>query len=173
MLSIKNLLFLAVAATGSVIKRDAAQVKQDLQTINSDTKAVVDAVNNYNGGLANALPIVTAQQQLSKDLKTGTTNANNAGPVNEADADDILAYVKSTLIPSTEGALSGLVAKKATFAKDGLTSTVKSSLVDLKKDTGDLSNALENGAPDSKKPEAEQLKNQIAADFDDAIAQFS
>ncbi|EFY95776.1 hydrophobic surface binding protein A family protein [Metarhizium robertsii] len=173
MLSIKNLLFLAVAATGSVIKRDAAQVKQDLQTINADTQAVLNAVNSYNGGLANALPIVTAQQQLSKDLKTGTTNANNAGPVSDADADEILAYVKDTLFPSTENTLAALEGKKATFANDGLTSTVKSSLESLKKDTGDLSDALKNGAPADKQPEAEGLKNQIAARFDSAIAQFS
>ncbi|KAK8914778.1 hypothetical protein H634G_02155 [Metarhizium anisopliae BRIP 53293] len=173
MLSIKNLLFLAVAATGSVIKRDAAQVKQDLQTINSDTIAVSNAVNNYNGGLANALPIVTAQQQLSKDLKTGTTNANNAGPVSDTDADDILGYVKSTLLPSTEKALADLVAKKATFASDGLTSTVHDSLVSLKQDTGNYGAALKNGAPDNKKAEADGLNNQIATDFDNAIANFS
>ncbi|KID86769.1 hydrophobic surface binding protein [Metarhizium guizhouense ARSEF 977] len=173
MLSIKNLLFLAVAATGSVIKRDAAQVKQDLQTINDDTNGVTAAVNNYNGGLANALPIVTAQQKLSGDLKTATDNAKNTGTVNEADADEIIAYITNTLQPNIETSLSNLKAKKPQFDADGLTSTVKSSLQSLHTDTSNYGNALIAGTPPSKVAEAQAIQNKIDAGFVDAIAAFS
>lgn len=174
MLSIKNLLFLAVAATGSVIKRDAAEVKQDLQTINSDTSAVTTAVNNYNGGgFTNAVPIVTAQQQLSKDLKKATETAKNAGVVSEADANDIIGYITSELQPNIQTSLSALKAKKANFDADGLTPIVKSSLQDLKTDTDNLGAALIGGTPASKKPQAEDIQNKIDADFVDAIAYFS
>lgn len=174
MLSIKNLLFLAVAVTGSVIKRDAAQVQQDLKTINDDTNAVTTAVNNYNGGgLANAFPIVLAQQQLSKDLKTGTTNAQNTGVVSEPDADTIIAYITNTLLPSIKASLAALKAKKPQFDADGLTSTVNSSLQDLKTDTDKLGAALIAGTPPSKVDAAQGIQNQIDAAFADAIAFFS
>ncbi|KFG79160.1 4MeS [Metarhizium anisopliae] len=173
MLSIKNLLFLAVAATGSVIKRDVAQVKKDLDTINSDTIAVTNAVNGYTGGLASAFPIVTAQQQLSKDLKSATANAQDTGVVSEPDADDIIAYIINTLEPNIETSLSDLEAKKSQFDADGLTSTVHDSLQSLHTDTSNYGNALTAGAPPSKKPQAEAVQNKIDARFVKAIATFS
>ncbi|EFY88115.1 hypothetical protein J3458_021282 [Metarhizium acridum] len=173
MLSIKNLLFLAVAVTGSVIKRDAAQVKQGLQTINADTNAVTTAVNNYNSGFSQALPIVNAQNKLKDDLKTATNDANNAGVVSESDADGIIGYITGTLRPSIDASLSALKSKKANFDKDGLTPVVKSSLQDLKTDTDNLGAALVNGTPDSRKSQAQSIQNKIDADFVDAINHFS
>ncbi|KAK2590952.1 hypothetical protein QQS21_011371 [Conoideocrella luteorostrata] len=174
MLSIKNLLFLAVAATGSVIKRDAAAVKQSLQTVNSDTQAVTTAVNNYNGGgIVNALPIVNAQQQLSKDIKSATQTAKDAGTVSEADATDIINYITGTLQPSIATTLTALKGKKDKFDADGLSSTVKSSLESLKTDTDDLGAALIGGTPPSKTEEAKAVQAKIDSSLDDAIAYFS
>ncbi|KID74341.1 uncharacterized protein G6M90_00g083110 [Metarhizium brunneum] len=174
MLSIKNLLFLAVAATGSVIKRDAAEVKQGLQTINSDTSAVTAAVNNYNGGgFTNAVPIVTAQQQLSKDVKETTETAKNTGVVNDADANDIINYITGTLQPNIAASLAALKAKKANFDADGLTPIVKSSLTDLKTDTDKLGAALIAGTPAGLQEQAKAIQKKIDADFADAIAFFS
>ncbi|OAQ60522.1 hydrophobic surface binding protein [Pochonia chlamydosporia 170] len=173
MLSVKNLLFLAVAVTGSVIKRDAALVKADLQTINTDTAKVTTAVNNYNGGVLNALPIINAQQQVTKDIKKATTDAQNAGVVSEADALDIIAYITGTLEPTIVGSLSALKSKKAKFDADGLTGTVKSSLTSLKSDTDALGAALIAGTPANLVAQAQAIQAKIDADFDDAIAFFS
>lgn len=174
MLSVKNLLFLAVAVTGSVIKRDAALVKKDLQTINTDTTAVTTAVNNYNGGgFANAIPIVNAQQQLSTDLKTATTDAKAAGTVSDADANDIIAYITGTLEPNIETSLAALKSKKANFDTDGLTAIVKGSLTDLKTDTDNLGAALIAGTPADLADQAKAIQAKIDADFDAAIAFFS
>lgn len=174
MLSIKNLLFLAVAATGSVIKRDAAEVLQDLKTINDDTTALTAAVNDYNGGgFTNALPIVNAQNKLSGDVDKATDAAKNAGVVSEADATVIITYITDNLQPNIKTSLSALKAKKANFDADGLTPIVNSSLQDLKTKTDNLGAALIGGTPASKKPQAEDIQNKIDADFADAIAYFS
>ncbi|KZZ99647.1 hydrophobic surface binding protein [Moelleriella libera RCEF 2490] len=175
MLSIKNLLFLAVAATGSVIiKRDVETVKQDLRTINDDTTAVTAAVNNYNGGgFAAAIPIVNAQNKLSRDIRSATTDAQNAGPASEADADDIIGYITNTLEPNIKTTLSALKSKKSKFDADGLSGTVKSSLQNLKSDTDKLSAALVSASPSSRAQAAQSIANTIDADFDDAIAYFS
>ncbi|QPG93553.1 hypothetical protein C2857_000703 [Epichloe festucae Fl1] len=174
MLSVRNLLFLAVAVTGSVIKRDAGQVKSDLQLINTDTQAVTAAVNNYNGGgVTNALPIVRAQSKLSRDIKSATDHAKAAGGISEADASAIIGYIKNTLQPSIQGSLSALKTKKGNFDADGLTPTVKSSLESLKSDTDNLSAALIAGTPPSKVSEAKGVSDAIDASFNDAIAYFS
>ncbi|KAK9442275.1 hydrophobic surface binding protein [Metarhizium brunneum] len=174
MLSIKNLLFLAVAATGSVIKRDAAQVKQDLQTINEDTSAVTAAVNNYNGGgFANAIPIMTAQNKLSEDVKKATETAKNTGVVSDADANDIINYITSELQPNTETSLSALKAKKANFDADGLTPIVKNSLQDLKTDIDNLGAALIGGTPAALQAQAQAIQKKIDDNFVDAIAYYS
>jgi hypothetical protein len=173
MLSIKNILFLAVAVTGSVIKRDVAKVKQDLQTINTDTIAVATAVNNYNGGVLNALPIITAQNNLSKDLKSATTDAQQAGQASEADATEIIGYITNTLEPSIVTTLGALKAKKAKFDADGLTATVKSSLTSLKTDTDNLGAALIAGTPADLVTQAQAIQAKIDADFADAITFFS
>lgn len=174
MLSVKNLLFLAVAVTGSVVRRDAALVKKDLQLINTDTLAITAAVNNYNGGgFTNAIPIVNAQQKASADIKTATTDAKAAGVVSVADANDIIAYITGTLEPSIVGSLSALKSKKAFFATDGLTAIVKGSLQSLKTDTDNLGAALIGGTPASLQAQAKAIQAKIDADFDDAINFFS
>ncbi|GAB0138444.1 hypothetical protein EsDP_00006679 [Epichloe bromicola] len=174
MLSVRNIVFLAVAVTGSVIRRDAAQVKSDLQLINADTQAVTAAVNNYNGGgYANALPIVGAQSKLSDDIKAATDHAKAAGGLSEADADAIVGYIRDTLQPSIQASLSALKSKRDKFAGDGLSPIVKSSLGSLKMDTDNLSAALVAGTPPSRVSEAKAVSDAIDASFDDAIAYFS
>lgn len=174
MFSVRNLVFLAVAVTGSVIKRDAAQVKSDLQLINTDTQAVTAAVNNYNGGgINNALPIVRAQSKLSNDIKSATDHAKAAGALSEADSSAIIGYIRNTLQPSIKASLSALKSKKDKFAADGLTSIVKSRLESLKSDTDNLSAALVASAPPSKVSEAKAVSGAIDADFNDAIGYFS
>ncbi|KAG6029117.1 hypothetical protein E4U41_000473 [Claviceps citrina] len=174
MLSIKNLLFLAIAVTGSVIQRDAKQTKSDLQLIDTDTRAVTSAVNAYNGGGAlNALPIVKAQDKLSADVRTATSHAKATGVVSEADAAAIIGYIQHTLRASLQGSLSALKSKKAKFAADGVTPTVRSSLQSLKSETDKLGAALVADTPPSKTAEAKAVASAISAGFADAIAFFS
>ncbi|CCE30327.1 uncharacterized protein CPUR_04175 [Claviceps purpurea 20.1] len=173
MISLRNLLFLAVAVTGSVIPRDVGQVKKDLVTINADTQEVTKAVNGFNGDLKSAPPILTAQHKLTSDIKTATDHAKAAGKVNEPDADFIINYISGQFQPSIDAALSAIKSKKDKFQGAGLAGTVKTSLTQLKGDADALSDALIGGAPASRVDKAKGLKAHISAGFDDAIKAFN
>lgn len=90
MVAISQLILLAVSATASVLPRDAATIQTDLQTVNSDTTTLTSKVNAYNGGVSNALPIQTAENQLENDLKSANTDAKNSGAVSATDAQSII-----------------------------------------------------------------------------------
>ncbi|TWU74216.1 hypothetical protein ED733_003153 [Metarhizium rileyi] len=174
MLSIKNILFLAVAATGSVVKRDVAQVKQGLQTINADTVAVTNAVNNYHGGgYDNAMPIVTAQEKLSDDSKEATSAVEGTNSVSHADANDIFAFIDNTLKETIEDSINALKSKREYFKADQLEDIVKSTLQSLQSDTDKLSDALLAKTPADLADKAKNIQARIYADFKDAITYFS
>lgn len=169
----KALTLISVATAAVVFRRDAAQVLTDLEQINSDTTALTTAVNNYNGGLANAVPIISAESTLENDLKTATTDANNSGTVSESDAQNILDYITNTLEPNIETSLTALKAKKSDFDTDGLTPTVESDLQTLKTDTDNLGAALIAHTPSDLVTQAQTIQAKIDADFTDAINYFS
>ncbi|KAG5984827.1 hypothetical protein E4U55_003045 [Claviceps digitariae] len=173
MFSLRNLIFLAVAVTGSVIPRDVGQVKKDLEAINADTKAVTNAVNAFNGGAQGAPPILAAENKLTSDIKAATGHTKAVGKVSEADADDIINYVTGQFQPSIDAALSALKSKKPKFQADGLNGIVKTTLQKLKVDAGELSDALVANAPASRVDKAKGTKAHIDAGIDDAIKDFS
>ncbi|GAB0132264.1 hypothetical protein EsDP_00000705 [Epichloe bromicola] len=170
MISIRNLLFLAVAVTGSVIKRDADIVRKDLEIVNSDTIAVTKAVNNYNVA-QEAIPILNAQRKLTADIKTATNNANRV-KATPAEAEKIIDYITNVFQGSISSALNALKAKKDNFKKDGLTDSVKKILKDLKSDSSNYSDALIAGTPAGLQEKARGIKKDIIKKFDDAINAF-
>ncbi|KAG6034541.1 hypothetical protein E4U41_006501 [Claviceps citrina] len=119
MLSFRNLLFLAVAVNSSVNPRDVAQVRQDLEAINADVRAVTTAVNSYNDGIPNTRSILNARRKLISDIRIATDHTQAAGKVSEADADGIVGYVAGSFEPSIDAALSALEAKKETSGQTG------------------------------------------------------
>ncbi|KAG6000417.1 hypothetical protein E4U21_005477 [Claviceps maximensis] len=173
MFSLRNLVFLAVAVTGSVIPRDAAEVKKDLIAINADTQAVTKAVIDYAGGMQSAPPILIAQNRLTSDIKTATDHTKAAGKVSESEADDIINYVTTQFQPNIDAALSALKSKKDKFQADGITRIVKVRLEQLKKDASELSEALVIGAPASRVENAKSIKAHIDASIEGAIKDFS
>ncbi|KAG5917358.1 hypothetical protein E4U42_007265 [Claviceps africana] len=173
MFSLRNLVFLAVAVTGSVIPRDVGQVKKDLETLNSDTQAVTNAVNGFDGSMQSSTPIIVANNRLNIDIGTTTGHVNSVGKVSEADADEIIRYITGKFQPSVDGALSALKAKKDKFQAIGLVGIVRASLEKLKGNAEGLSGALITNAPASRVEMAKAIKAHIDAGIDDAIKQFS
>ncbi|CAF9925070.1 MAG: hypothetical protein GOMPHAMPRED_003807 [Gomphillus americanus] len=173
MVAIKDILLLAASATAAVIPRNAATIEKDLKTINTDISNLHTAVNNYNGGGAiNALPIQNDEQTLDKAINSADTDAKNSGAVNDADSKTIIAYIKNTLEPNIAATLKALIAKKADFAKDGLTSTVLSDLQTLKKDTDTFGADLLKKTPSGQQSAGKAALAKIDADFNNAIKQF-
>lgn len=173
MVAINSLILLATATTAAVLPRDASTVQSDLNTINSDTQKLTSDVNAYNGGLLAAIQPENDESQLDKDIKQATTDANNSAPVSDADATSIINYIKNTLTPSIESALSALKAKKSQFASAGLQNTVLNDLKTLKNDTDSLGSALLAKTPDAEQADGSAVIDQIDGDFDDAISYFS
>ncbi|KHO00447.1 4MeS [Metarhizium album ARSEF 1941] len=171
--SVKNLLFLAVAATGSVIKRDAAQITNGLRLINKDILTLKVAVNSYSGGVSGAIPILGAQQTLTGDVKSTTDEVNNTPSVSEAESDAIFTYIKDQLAVSLQSFIKALESKKSIFDHDHLTSAVVAAVKSSQESTEHLSNALMAKAPGSFAARAKALKDEIDHQFEDAIAYFS
>ncbi|KAG5943283.1 hypothetical protein E4U53_007065 [Claviceps sorghi] len=173
MFSLRNLVFLAVAVTGSVIPRDVGQVKKDLEMLNSDTQAVTKAVNGFDGTIQTSTPIIVANNGLITDIGTTTGHVNSVGKVSEAGADDIINYFTDTFQSSIDAALSALKSKKEKFQAIGLVGIVKTNLDKLKGGAEGLSDALVRNAPASRVGKAKAIKAHIDAGIADAIKQFS
>ncbi|PVH84438.1 hydrophobic surface binding protein-like protein A, partial [Cadophora sp. DSE1049] len=169
MVAIKNLLFLATAVTALTIgKRDTATILNDISIINSDVQALTTAANNYNGGILAAIPILTAQNNLEAAIDQGITDAQATSQQTSAESQSVIAAVDN-LIPNIEASLAAIRAKKAQFAADGLTSTVQTSLTNLKAKTDTFSDALIAIASEDTKATGTAQKATIDADFDAAI----
>ncbi|CEJ81483.1 hypothetical protein VHEMI01605 [[Torrubiella] hemipterigena] len=174
MLTIAQLLTLVTAVSGAAINvRDAAKVLADLQTINTDNDNLHKAVDAYSGGIASAIGILNTSNQLDKDIKSATSDAQAAGAASEADAQSIIDYINNTLEPGIASTVQALEGKKAQFDKDGLTSTVHDQLVKLKGDTDSLGAALIADAPDDLKDSGNAAQAKIDGDFQGAIDFFS
>lgn len=166
-------LVLATVATAAVIPRDTTTVIADLHTVNDDNGEVGGAVEQYNGGLLNALPIVDAANKLDNDINQATDDANASNSVSEGDAQTIIDYIHNTLEPGVATTVNAIKAKKPNFDQDGLSSTVHDQLVTLQADTDKLGAALVAKAPADLADKAKAEVKKIDNDFQDVINYFS
>ncbi|KAH7356704.1 hydrophobic surface binding protein A-domain-containing protein [Rhexocercosporidium sp. MPI-PUGE-AT-0058] len=173
MVAIKNILFFATAITALTLgKRDTATILSDIAAIDSKVQALTTAANNYNGGLLAAIPIVTAQSSLEAAVDKGTTDAKATSQQTSAQSQSILAAIDAG-IPNVQASISSIVAKKAQFAADGLTATVRTGLVNLKAKNAAFADALIAIASADAKAAGAAQKATINFGFDAAIAVFA
>lgn len=166
MFSVKNLLFLITTASALVVtKRDAAQIRSDLQLINSDTNALKSAADRYTGGLFGAIPVQNAADKLEDDINTATDNANASAPVSDSEAADIISYINNTLQPSVDAALTSIENKRSQFTSAGLKGSVQDTLATLRKDTNEYGQALLAKAPASQQSAGNAALTRIDNDF--------
>ncbi|GAB7366191.1 hypothetical protein MBLNU230_g7751t1 [Neophaeotheca triangularis] len=177
MLSVKNLIFgaLAISASvsASVIKRDAASIQNSLETIDSDLRQLTSQVNGYNGGLFAALPIQSSESQLEDDIDAATSTAQASNPLSASDSQAIIAYINDTLEPDIEATLDALVAKKSQFQRAGLAGTVRGDLNTLRGKTNDLGDALIDKAAAETKASGQAALDTIDGDFAEAVAAYA
>ena len=169
----KNILLLATAVTASVLPRDAAQVMNDLRTMNSDTLALTTTVNAYTGGTDAAVAIIEAESKLDNDIKSATTDAGNSGTASAADAKNIIAYVSGTLEPNMKTSLTALKSKKPQFDAAGLSSAVGAAVTSLKQDTDAFGAAMIAHPLAAVVADAQAMMATIDADLDDIIKFYS
>jgi hypothetical protein len=162
MLVLKTILLIGVASAG-VIRR--ATTSANLQTIDTDTRSLIKAEQNYNGGLFGALAIKNAADKVDDDIRSATTDAQSSGPLDEATAQSAIDYVNSTLEPDVATAVDTLISKKSLIQRDGQVGTVNDELKKLRADTQTYGSALKNIAPADRQADADAALAKVDADF--------
>ncbi|KAG4442212.1 hypothetical protein IFR05_002322 [Cadophora sp. M221] len=173
MVAIKNILLFVAAASALVLdKRTAATILTDVSTINTNVKVLTSAANAYTGGVANALKVQQAEQTLDKSIVQAGKDANATSALTSADSTKISNAVQS-LIPNIDASIKAIEAKKAQFAKDGLTQVVVGDFKTLQADTDKLADRLIIIASADTKTKAKQQKASIDSLFAAGIKFFS
>ncbi|KAF5015478.1 hypothetical protein F66182_13179 [Fusarium sp. NRRL 66182] len=163
------LLGLNLVSAGPIVKRS---VLTDLQAVYSEVQTFDSAITSWNGQLLTALPLLSDVSTLETDIKTATTDTNNSAAFDDADSASIASETESlaTLIETT---LNDLVAQASKVKAVGLTSTVESSLTELKTLSDGLITALESKIESSYLPAATSVAAAIDSAFATAIATFA
>jgi hypothetical protein len=170
MLFLKPLLLAGVASAG-VMRR--ATTSANLETIDSDTRALIRSEQSYNGGLFGALAIKSAADKVDQDLEAATKDAQASAPLDEAAAQAAIDYVNNTLEPDVATAIDTLIGKKAQIQRDGVTGTVRDQLTELRADTQTYGGALKGIAPADKQAGADVALAKVIADFQRGIDAYA
>jgi hypothetical protein len=170
MFFLKPLLLAGVASAG-VMRR--ATTSANLETIDSDTRALIRSEQSYNGGLFGALAIKSAADKVDQDLEAATKDAQASAPLDEAAAQAAIDYVNNTLEPDVATAIDTLIGKKAQIQRDGVTGTVRDQLTELRADTQTYGGALKGIAPTDKQAGADVALAKVIADFQRGIDAYA
>ncbi|KAG6045813.1 hypothetical protein E4U17_008113 [Claviceps sp. LM77 group G4] len=193
MLSVKNLLFLAVAVSCAAINRDAAdeslhslamrddpesksnsnQTTTDLEDITNNVYGLYQVVSMYNGSPISQYPIVGAQDKLLHSINEATAHGKLAPVASEEDSTAILAYIQTVMWPAMLRTITPMKTKKGLFSQAGQAAAMKTLLVDLKTATMDLSEVLVAATPLTKIILALSITRDMRNGFDDVIKTFS
>ncbi|KAG6021412.1 hypothetical protein E4U19_005707 [Claviceps sp. Clav32 group G5] len=193
MLSVKNLLYFAVAVSCAAINRDAAdgslhslamrddpeaksnsnQTTTDLEDITNNAYGLYQVVSMYNGSPISQYPIVGAQDKLLHSINQATAHGKLAPVASEEDSTAILAYIESVMWPAMLRTITPMKTKKELFSQAGQAAAMKTLLVDLKTATMDLSDALVAATPLTKIILALSITRDMRNGFDDVIKTFS
>ncbi|KAG5927844.1 hypothetical protein E4U53_002791 [Claviceps sorghi] len=174
MFSIKNLVFLAVAVSGTVIQRAKPEEPKYLELLVKDIQTVTAAAKAYNGGgLAKIEPINKAVNTYIADVKTTVKEINTKGPFSEPVTVKIINYAKADFLPTTNKAYAELKAKKPLFKAGGVVPRIATNLKSSGKVTVELIDALLAHAPANKKDQIKELRKQYVASYDKIVKDFS
>lgn len=193
MLSVKNLLYFAVAVSCAAINRDAAdgsfpslarrddpetksdsnQTTTDLEEITDNIYGFYQVVSMYNGSPISQYPVVGAEDKLLQSINEATAHAKLAPVPSEEDSTAILSYIKSVMWPAMGRAISPLKDKKDLFSKAGQAQAMKTLLIDLENATLNLSETLIYVTPLTKVVTGLSLNRSIKNRFDDLIQLYS
>lgn len=173
MVSLSSFAKLGAAARNAMTSREAQTIAKNLETINLAIQKLTATAQKYTGGLLAANSISSDEASLSQDIKNATGDAKKDPEVSEDEAKEVIAYVLSTIDPSIAAAMAAIKEKKTELAAAGLQGTVQGDLVDLRKDTATLGEALIEKAPASLKAEGNAAVAKLDAHFEEAIKFFA
>lgn len=130
-----SLLILApLALAGTIAKRDAQAVYDDITGIDTAVRHLTDVLNAYNGGIQESGPVFNASLAVHAINRKGFADANASGPFSSADSKRIVDHVNDSVGVSIPQSVTVIEAKKPLFDDAQLTSLVKATIDLLKGD---------------------------------------
>lgn len=176
MVGISKILFFALSASAAILPRTVAQIKTDLQTINTDTQALTQKVNAYDGtvGGANGQTVVQqAEKKVESDIDNADTDTKNTPAASSSDSASIISYINSTLEPTISGAITAIINQKSKFVAGGLKTLVQNDLASLKSKTQTLGNDLIAKSSSDQSANAQTALNKVIADIQRGIDAYA
>ncbi|KAG5930435.1 hypothetical protein E4U42_001358 [Claviceps africana] len=171
MLSVKNLLFLAVAVSGTVIQRAPPATPEDIQILNKDLQAITSATSLYNG--RSLQPITKAVDTYVADVKKTVKDIDSKGPFSEPVTAKLISYIKSDFLPNAKKGFEATRNKKPSFKTSRVIPQVVANLKSSYKATKALVDALLAHAPANKKAQIKDLLKEYEAAYEKTIKIFS
>ncbi|OJJ48164.1 hypothetical protein ASPZODRAFT_130113 [Penicilliopsis zonata CBS 506.65] len=179
-LSILLSLTLTLANASPIIRRDGAAVVSAITTLANQLTALNSTVTSYEGGLAGSLTAVEIQLQdeaVVTDLQAAVTVTQQSANFTETESEEVAVAVLD-LEPKIVSVLANLVAKKPDFETGllgvfSLDALVKSDLQQQKILAARLGDAIVAKLTATYAAVAPLINDEIADQFDSAIAAFS
>ncbi|PPQ68739.1 hypothetical protein CVT24_007566 [Panaeolus cyanescens] len=170
--------FVVLSSVLAALATTPAQVISDINAITAQTQSLdtsIKAITTTN--IAGALAVHTAAGNLVTSINTATSDSNavTPKPVSESDGNAVLSAVQA-LEPVILGALSDLVAKKATIAAipiTGLQALVHQDLQSLSTAASAFETSLVAAAPSDLVSQANAIIATLNTAFANAIAAFA
>ena len=175
MVDITKLLFLALTATATMLRRDAAAVEVDInQKIGPQTTTLTSDVDGFPAsGVSGVVAIHADMQALTSTVRDATNDVKSSGSFSEADGTTILADVQA-YVSTFLGTLSAIGAQAPAWsALPGGEALVLSDLQSLNASFIDFTNALIEASPTDLVPSATSDQIKLVGGFNSAIAEYS
>ncbi|KAF5371891.1 hypothetical protein D9757_010587 [Collybiopsis confluens] len=173
---IPSALTILVIATASYAQ--FASVSADLNTIATHVSSLdteLKAFPTSGANIASALAIHAQATGLASALTTAAAAVSKAGPVTDAQAQQILTFVQG-IEPTILDALHQLVAKKSGFVSlpiSGASAIIAQDIAKVQTNAKDFENALIADAPPHLLPTAASMTSAIDAALASASAAYS
>ncbi|KAG6001960.1 hypothetical protein E4U21_003610 [Claviceps maximensis] len=143
MVSVKNLLFLAVSVSALFTPPTNSFQLTDLKNLNDDLLALIQSVKEYNGGGDEGVSsIVNANKKYLTDAKQLIDTINKQKSISDSEGGDIIKYVGKVIQPNSDNFLQEVKSKKSLFEENGLIEQAKLALEALQTSTELLNNAF-------------------------------
>ncbi|KAJ4411269.1 hypothetical protein N0V82_009053 [Gnomoniopsis sp. IMI 355080] len=176
MVNLYSACFFVTAVSAAVLplgRRDVTTVVNNLETIDTQTKALTTSINGWDGSLLGALGIASASNSLGTAIDNANTEAATEAQLSSADSQTALAYVSGTLTPDVNTALTALIGRESDVAALGVQSLVLGQIQTLQSKTDAYGATLVSISSADTQAQAQTLVDALDASFDSAVTAYS
>ncbi|KAJ4390573.1 hypothetical protein N0V93_004169 [Gnomoniopsis smithogilvyi] len=176
MVNLYSAFFFVTAISASVLplgRRDVTTVLDNLETIDTQTKALTTSITSWDGSLLGALGIASASNSLGTAIDNANTEAATEAQLSSADSQTVLTYVSGTLTSDVNTALTTLNGRESDVAALGVQSLVLGQIQTLQSKTAAYGATLVSITSADLQAQAQTQVDALDAAFDSAVAVYS